>query len=178
MKQVEADVVVIAAGTVGMAAAIAAAEKGASVIVFEKASTIGGSGNMARGPFAVESNLQKTRKIPLTREEVFKIHMDYTHWRVDARLVSDYINKSASTIEWLENMGVEFTDIQPHNQGFNWTWHVVKGPSFPVQQPGSAAAMMKALTERAKELGVDILLRTPAKKILKKDLLMFTQMKQ
>ena len=49
-KQVEADVVVVAAGTAGMAAAVTAAEQGVSVAVFEKAAAVGGAGNMARGP--------------------------------------------------------------------------------------------------------------------------------
>ena len=167
MKQVEADVVVIAAGTAGMAAAIAAAENGANVIVFEKASTFGGSGNIARGPFAVESKLQKMRKIPLTREEVFKIHMDYTHWKVDARLVSEYINKSASTIDWLEKMGVEFIDVQSHNYGYNFTWHIIKGPLVPRGIPGTGVVMMKIMFDKAIELGVKVYFRTPAKKILK-----------
>jgi len=167
MKQVEADVVIIAAGTAGMAATVAAAEKGAKVITFEKAATVGGAGNMARGPFAVESNLQRLRKIALTREQVFKLHMDYTHWKVDARLVSAFINKSASTIDWLEKMGVEFTDVQCHNRGFNNTWHIIKGPLVPKEIPGTGVIMMKALTDKAKELGAKIYLRTPVKKILK-----------
>jgi fumarate reductase flavoprotein subunit len=49
MKQLEADVVVVAAGVAGLAAAIAAAEKGAKVIAFEKGATTGGTGNMGDG---------------------------------------------------------------------------------------------------------------------------------
>jgi fumarate reductase flavoprotein subunit len=167
MKQIEADVVVIAAGTAGMAATVAAAEKGAKVITFEKAATVGGAGNMARGPFAVESKLQRMRKIDLTREQVFKIHMDYTHWKVDARLVSAFISKSADTIDWLEKMGVEFTDVQCHNRGFNFTWHIIKGPLVPKEIPGTGVIMMKILTDKARQLGAKIYLRTPVKKILK-----------
>jgi fumarate reductase flavoprotein subunit len=169
MKQLEADVVVVAAGTAGLAAAVAAAEGGAKVIAFEKASTTGGAGNMALGPFAVESRLQRLKQIPLTRGEAFKIHMDYTHWRVDARLVKAFIDKSASTIDWLEKMGVEFRDVGCHNPGFNFTWHIVKGAASGFAGTGLGANMMKVLTDRAQELGVKILLRTPAKKILKED---------
>jgi fumarate reductase flavoprotein subunit len=167
MKQVEADVVVVAAGTAGLAAAVTAAENGASVIAFEKASTTGGAGNMARGPFAIESRIQRLRKIPLTREQAFNIHMDFTHWRVDARLVSTYINKSASTIDWLEGLGVEFIDVQSHNYGCNFSWLITKGPSTRREQPEAAIAIMKTLTDRAQALGVKFFFRTPAKKILK-----------
>jgi fumarate reductase flavoprotein subunit len=167
MKQLEADVVVIAGGTAGLAAAIAAAEGGARVIIFEKASTTGGAGNMAFGPFAVESRLQRLKQIALTREEAFKIHMDYTHWRVDARLVKAYIDKSASTIEWLEKMGVEFFDVSCHNPGFPFTWHIIKGVAGGTEQPGLGATMVKVMTDRAKELGGKLFLRTTAQRILK-----------
>jgi fumarate reductase flavoprotein subunit len=169
MNQLTTEIAVVSAGSAGMAAAVAAAEKGAKVIVLEKAATMGGSGNMARGPFAVESKLQRMRKIPLTRADVFKRHMDYTHWRVDARLVSQYINKSSSTIEWLEKMGVEFIDVQSHNQNFEFTWHIIKGPLIPREMPGTGIIMVKCLAERAKTLGVNILFRTPARRLLKKD---------
>ena len=76
MKQIEADVAVVAAGTAGLSAAVAAAERGVNVVIFEKAAATGGTGNMAGGPFAVESNFQRLRKIGITREEAFNIHMD------------------------------------------------------------------------------------------------------
>lgn len=166
MKQLEADVVIVAAGASGLAAAIAAAEKGARVIAFEKAATTGGTGNMGMGLFAVESRLQRLKQISLTREEAFEIFMDYAHWRVDARLVKAYIDKSADTIDWLEEMGVEFFEPAAYFPGANFTWHIVK-PSSGRQEAEVAAFMMKIMTDRAKELGVQFLLQTPAKKILK-----------
>jgi len=36
--------------------------------------------------------------------------MNYTHWRVDAKLVRAYLNKSGDTIHWLEDLGVEFVE--------------------------------------------------------------------
>lgn len=172
MGQVEADIVVIGSGFAGLAAAITAAERGAGVILFEKTSHSGGTSNMAMGIFAVESRLQRQKMITLTREEAFKIHMDYTHWNVDARLVSEYYNRSAGTIDWLEKLGVKFLDPQCHTPGFNFTWHVVSSPSSPDRQmrnPGSGATLIKILTKKAKESGVRIFLKTPVKKILKED---------
>jgi len=166
MKQVEADVLIIGGGTSGMAAGVAAAELGAKVAVFEKASTTGGTGNMGMGPFAVESRLQRLKQIPLTREEAFKIFMNYTHWRGDARLVKAYIDKSDSTIDWLEKMGVEFVEPAAYFPGANFTWHLIK-PSGGRPGPMAAGTIMRILTERAQELRVQIFLQTPAKKILK-----------
>ena len=167
MKQLKADAVIIGSGTAGMAAVVAAAEGGASVIAVERAGRTGGTANMASGLFAVESRLQRLKQLPLTREEAFKTYMNFTHWRVNARLVKAFIDKSADTIDWLEKMGVEFSNLSSHGIGNNPTQHTVKGPENSSKQVGRAATMMKILTERAKELGVQFLLKTTVKKILK-----------
>jgi len=166
MNKLEADVVVIAAGVSGLAAVISAAQAGAKVIAFEKGSTPGGAGNMGMGPFGVESRLQRLKQVKLTRDEAFKIFMDYTHWRVDAQLVRAYIDKSATTIDWLEKLGVEFVEPATYFPGGNFTWHLVK-PATGRPGPTAAATMMKVLTDKAKEMGVQILLQTPVKRILK-----------
>ncbi len=168
MKELKSDIIIVAAGASGLAAAVAAAELGNKVISFEKGSTTGGTGNMGMGPLAVESRLQRLKQMALTREDAFKIFMDYTHWRVDARLVKTYIDKSASTIDWLEKMGVEFTEPAAYFPGANFTWHLVKPPTGR-PGPQSSATMMKILTDNAKDLGVQFYLQTPVTKILKEN---------
>lgn len=162
MGKLEADIIIISAGASGLAAAVAAAEKGAKVISFEKASTTGGTGNMGMGPFGVQSRHQRLKQMGPTVEEAFKIFMDYTHWRVDARLVKTYLEKSATTIDWLEDLGAKFLDPLPYFPGGWPTWHIVAPGG-----EGCARNLYKILTDKAKELGVDIHLQTPVKKILK-----------
>ena len=164
MKTVQTDVCVIAGGPSGLAAAVSAAEKGANVVILEKTMTTGGAGNMGMGPFAVESHIQKEAMNELTLDQAFRIFMDYTHWRVDARLVHDYLEKSASTIEWLEDMGVQFYDAVKYFPTGNATWHRVK-PENGKPGPRGASVMYKRMTERALELGVQILYETPAQHI-------------
>ena len=103
MSKFKKDIIVVAAGPAGLASAISAAEKGVSVIVFEKGATTGGTGNMGMGPLGIESNYTRAKQFRPTRDEAFEIFIDYTHWRVDARLVRAYLNKSADTIHWLED---------------------------------------------------------------------------
>ena len=50
MEKMETDIIVVAAGLSGLAAAISAAENGAGVLVFEKSGTTGGAANMGMGP--------------------------------------------------------------------------------------------------------------------------------
>lgn len=178
MKQLQTDVIVVAAGLSGMAAGIAAAENGAEVIIFEKSNTTGGAANMGMGPLGVGSPIQKQQMISLTPGEAFRKHMYYTHYRVDARLVRDYYYKSGETIEWLMDMGVEFLGVQ---RAFNapeatraysdgeFTWHVVKPEGGGAPGPRCATAMTKKMTERAKELGVEFYMETPVAKVIMED---------
>ena len=178
MEQLQSDVIVVAAGLSGLAASIAAAENGASVITFEKSSTTGGAANMGMGPLGVGSRIQKEHMIALTPGEAFRKHMYFTHYRVDARMVRDYYFKSGDTIDWLMDMGVEFVGVQrafsapeatrAYSDG-EFTWHVVKPEDGGMPGPRCATAMTKKMTERAKDLGVDFRFETPVKKIIMED---------
>ncbi|MFC1863233.1 FAD-dependent oxidoreductase [Thermodesulfobacteriota bacterium] len=168
MKKLESDIIVVAAGPAGLAAAISAAERGASVIVFEKGSTTGGTGNMGMGPLGIESRHTRAKNFKPTKDEAFEIFMNYTHWRVDARLVRTYLNKSADTIQWLEDMGVEFVEPASYFPSAYPTWHLIK-PETGRPGPMASATMMKIMTEKAKGMGIKILLQTPAQRIIKKD---------
>jgi fumarate reductase flavoprotein subunit len=166
MNRLETDIVVIGGGVAGLAASLAGAEGGAKVTLLEKNAKTGGTGNMGMGPLGVESRLQKIKFLGPSKDEAFKQFMDYIHWRGDARLVRAFIDKSGDTIDWLEKMGVKFADVCAYFRGGNQTWHLVK-PETGEPGPTASATMMKIMTQRAIELGVNIMLRTSAKKILK-----------
>lgn len=168
MSNYETDVCVIAAGPAGLSAAISAAEGGAKVLILEKSNTTGGTGNMGMGPLAVGTKNARRDMVGLTVEQAFRKFMDYTHWRVDARLVREYLEKSASTIEWLEDMGVIFLGVRRYFPEAEATWHVVK-PESGEPGPRAASAMYKKMTERANELEIPILFETPASEILMED---------
>lgn len=178
MKQIQTDVIVVAAGLSGLASAIAARENGAEVVVFEKSNTTGGAANMGMGPLGIGSPIQKEQLISLTPGEAFRKHMYFTHYRVDARLVRDYYYKSGETIEWLMDMGVEFAGVQrafsaPENtraySDGEFTWHVVKPEGGGAPGPRSATSMTKKMTQRANELGVTFHMETPIHKIIMED---------
>ena len=168
MKQYQSDIAVLSAGTAGLAAAVTAAEGGANVIALEKTNHIGGTALRANQLFCVESKLQRIKQYSLTKEEAFRAYMDFMQWSVDARLIKTLIDMSTETMEWFEDMGVEFTDLTSHGPGGYYTAHIVK-PDPPQPGLGGAAVMMRKLEEKAKELGVQILLKTPANKLIKED---------
>lgn len=178
MKRMSADVVVAAAGLSGLAASIAAAESGLKVITLEKQRITGGAANMGISPLAVGSRQQRMAGYNYTPEEIFLKHMHYVHWKADARLVMEYYKKTASTIEWLEDMGVRFqfegnTKYTPvRMKGYaqaEQTRHPVAPPEGQKIGPRVASAMTKAMTERMLDLGVELLYETPAVSVIMED---------
>lgn len=167
MKNFESEIVVIAAGPSGLCAAVQAAENGATVMVLEKAATVGGAANMGMGPLGIGTKYQKRQMIDITVEKAFNMFMEYTHYMVDARLVKRYFAQSAETIEWLEDLGVEFEGAFKYFPKSEATWHIVKTDQSI--GPRAASFMIKALYARALELGVTFMMETPAKKIIMQD---------
>ncbi len=114
-----ADIVVVGAGASGTAAALAAAESGAKVIVLEKAPAVGGAGQIASGLFAVDSSLQKAKfknnpelLKQLTADELYKQLMDYNHYLSNAKITRRVIDQSASTVDWLQGHGAKLELIR------------------------------------------------------------------
>lgn len=166
MKEMNADLIIVAAGPAGLTAAVTAGENNLSTIVFEKSNTTGGAANMGMGPLGIDTRVQRRTFNQITVEKAFDMHMDYTHWRVDADLVSTYFNKSAETIEWLEDMGVEFAGAYKYFAESEATWHIVK-PENGVIGPRAAGGMVKTLTNRAKELGATFEMETAVVELIK-----------
>ncbi len=172
VRHMEADVVVVACGMSGLAAATQAQEclnetGGGSVVAFEKSGTIGGAANMGMAFLAFESQLQKeTMNNDFTLDEAFNFFMEYTHWRSDAKLVRRWFNMSASTVEWVQKMGVEFLGVFKYFKNSHVTQHMIKAPGSNKPTERCAANMIQKIHEYAKEIGVDIELNTSVKEIL------------
>lgn len=158
IKDLKAELVIIGAGGAGLAAAVAAAEEGATnVIVLEKRGATGGNTALSLGPFAVESPVQKRAAVEARRDDFFKIAMDWAHWRSNPRIVRAFLDKSGDTIRWLGEKGLEFQCSPLYPSQKTLVWHVAKG---------HGARITKVLARECQRLGVEILTRTPARKII------------
>jgi fumarate reductase flavoprotein subunit len=157
-QTLETQIAIVGGGGAGLAAAVAAAEKGARVIVIEKRKALGGNSARAEGLLAAESPAQKRLNIDAQRDELFRIAMGYAHWRLNARLVRAFIDKSGDTIQWLENKGLFFDWIPPYFPGQRIrTWHCLKRRGLEI---------IEVLVRDCQEYGVRLLCESGAKKLL------------
>jgi fumarate reductase flavoprotein subunit len=160
-KRLSTDIVIIGGGGTGLAAAVAAAEKGAKVILLEKQGAPGGNSAMAVGLLAADSPVQKRMCVWAPKDEVFNLAMDYSHWKANPRIWRAFVDKSGDTIQWLEEKGLKFNEIPSMFPGqVIRTYHCVERMKF------AGPAFIKLFRKVATDLGVRILTRTPAKKLL------------
>ncbi|MDR1643219.1 MAG: FAD-dependent oxidoreductase [Clostridiales bacterium] len=160
MRSVITDVAIIGAGAAGIPAAIEAGLAGAAVDVFEQSDHTGGSCNGGNGVFAVGTAMQKEKQFTYTKKEILSYWMNYTHNMVDIRLVSEFINRSAATVEWLKGYGVEFSDLVAYYPGAMHVWHFRRDGSPFITD------LLKAVSDKA---GAKYHLNTAVKNLIIKD---------
>lgn len=114
MTQYQTELLVIGGGAAGMAAAAAAAERGIDTLVVEAMAAVGGNGLFPRGVFGVDSVIQRRKLVFADPDEVFSSCMEYSHWKIDGRIIRALIDKSGDTISWLMGKGVDFCDVVHH----------------------------------------------------------------
>ena len=158
----KADLVIIGGGGSGLTAAAAALECGIkNIIVIEKRAKVGGNAVYPAGLLAVNTPLQRQLGMDASTDVVFKHAVTYGHWKNNPRLLRVLIDKSADTIQWLENKGLKFNEIITHypNQ-FPNTYHVADGSE------GTGQQIINALNSQCLKAGVKFLFNTKAKRIL------------
>ncbi|WP_296012761.1 flavocytochrome c [uncultured Adlercreutzia sp.] len=107
----DTDVCVIGGGGAGLAAAIAAVQEGANVIVLEKCGITGGSTNVSEGALnAVDPERQEPQGIEDSIPTFFETTMKGGHNTNNPELVHFLTDNALDSVHWLESLGVEFKD--------------------------------------------------------------------
>lgn len=106
------DVVVVGAGGAGLSAANAAAATGVRVAVFEKMGIVGGNTLRATGGLnAAGTKEQAAAGIKDSPELFYQDTMKGGYNKNNPALVRTLAEKSASTVEWIESLGGDLSDV-------------------------------------------------------------------
>jgi len=152
------DVAVIGGGAAGLAAAIEAANAGASVVLLEKLPMLGGSTLVSGGiVYGTGFRIQTEAGI----EDSVDAMVAYWMERAENKANEDYLRfvaeRSGETIDWLESVGVVFGAPYPTGSS---------PVSRAVSAEGRGNGLIDPLKQEALSLGVEILLQTSAESLL------------
>lgn len=110
-KEYTTDVVVIGGGGAGLAAAVSAHEHGAEVIVLEKMSRVGGNTIISGAAYnAVDPKRQSKQGIEDSIEKHFQQTYEGGDKLGNPDLIRILVENALPTLEWLEELGMEFED--------------------------------------------------------------------
>lgn len=167
------DLVVVGAGNAALCAAISAREKGAKVLVLERAPEHkrGGNSYFTDGAIRVAyNNLNNIRKIipELTDEEAAEIAMpeysdsDYyddlmrvTEGKSDPDLANQLVTKSYDTLVWMQGHGVKF-GLNSDNQSFLKEGKRHFWGGLPIKTENKGIGLMSHLFSRVEALGIEV----------------------
>jgi hypothetical protein len=184
----EADVVVIGAGATGLPAAIQAAEGGASVILIDANTDVGGHAILSGGNVALGGGTSRQKKYGVVDSPDI-LYSDLTDWSVvepngfpdyrynDKEVIRAFADESAKTYEWLLEHGVTFVEKAPDTLGGHACGNsaprenhaaplgytlVQNGGPLPADKgatTSSGVGLIRPLEASARKLGVQILLQ-------------------
>lgn len=165
----DTEIVVVGGGAAGLTAALEAANNGAKVILVEKLAMTGGSTARSGGKVqAAGTDIQKAQGIEDNADLYYNHLMSVGENKIDpvkTRLIAD---NSLADFNWLVQNGVEFSKNieQLHEKYRPMRGHYVSVQDGKKEQDGHGWAITQPLEAAAKEKGVEILLETPAKKLI------------
>jgi flavocytochrome c len=159
----DVDVVVIGSGAAGLAAAVAAHERGARrILVAESEDAVGGSSRLAGGAiFGSESRLQRKLGIDDNVDWFYRDYLLLNQYAVDPGPVRTLTRRAGETVDWLEDHGVAFFDemifsgVEPNKRG-----HFVRG---------GGQAIIDALHRYCRHNSIDIALRHRVDQLITED---------
>lgn len=109
--EAQTDVIVVGGGPTGVAAAIAADEAGAEVVLFERGEKLGQGVITAGLCFAAGSRLQAQTGIEDSADDAAADWMDITGVDGESESVRQFLDGSADTVDWLAEHGVAIDGV-------------------------------------------------------------------
>ena len=166
-----ADLLTIGAGTAGLAAAVSALDHGASVIMVEENTDIGGHGLCSGGNVHLGGGTsnQKKHGVEDSADQVFIDWIRHDHMQSrysDRDLVRAFADENAATYEFLIENGVKFQDhlvgptqasrVRRQQRTIQWPVASERVTHHPTRV---GSGLIRALEKSARAKGVEVLLR-------------------
>ncbi len=174
----ETDVLVIGGGGSGLSAAIEAREQGANVILLERLSALGGNTKLSQG-MVLRGRESDEDESAMTAEEVYQQFYNYGvgNEGFNAEMVKDFTEKMAENTAWLMDMGYDaqpyvytgWLPMEVNGNAEDVTKGIVLVHGEPQKGVSKGSYIVDAMSDKANDVGVEIMLDTPAVEILTDD---------
>lgn len=158
------DVIIVGSGGAGLAAAIEATEAGASCIILEADTKLGGATALSAGVFyAADTSVQREAGVTGdSADAMFEYVMAINQWALKPDIMRYVCDESGPTIEWLKSLGVIFPKEFLVKSGVE---NFPRGHS----SEGAGGGIAEGLINRAGALGIETALGTRVEKLLIED---------
>ena len=176
-------VVIVGGGNAALCAAISARERGAGVVLLERASyeLRGGNSRFTAGamrtvyegiddllkimPDLTPSEIERTEFGTYAREDFYEDLGRVTNYRIDPDLAEKLVEESFDTLRWMQQHGVRFLPLYGR-QSFEIEGAVRFWGGLTVEAWGGGPGLVDSLTTIAKKIGVVIRYQSRATRLL------------
>lgn len=163
-EDLNVDIVIVGSGGAGLSAAIEAKEAGKSVVILEQMPIIGGNTNRATGGLnAAETTIQEENGIKDSKQTFYEDTLKGGHDINDPELLRTLVDHAPDAIYWLNDMGAGISRVSLSGGATNPRIHT------PADGSAIGPVVVNVLSQKLKELEVDILLNSKAVKLIEQD---------
>lgn len=165
MSVPEIDVVVVGSGAAGLAAALAAQEQGAKVVVAESESVVGGASRLSAGMMiGADTQLQRAAGLNDDPDGLYHEYIFANQFLIKPGIARRIARDSGPAIDWLVELGVRFFPEPMQGGGERVARsHVPDGGDVPGGQH-----VIDVLNRRCRELGIEVALGNRVDRLLER----------
>lgn len=157
-ETMDVDIVVVGAGSSGVAAAVQAVELGANTLLLEKNTKCGGNGQLTEGMFALNSQMEKDLGIgdDVTFRQIISAEQEFFNYRINALLWKDMVEASGDDIDWMASHGVKLSGVIDNYYGLG------KFDCFHWFEDGKGSNYTDPMVASAESMGATVMTEAPA----------------